>query len=173
MLRDFLDEYARYKAIGQKALDQVPDAALNHIPSQDGNSVAMLVRHISGNLISRFTDFLHADGEKPWRQRDQEFEAKDYTRAEVQEMWTKGWAVLEAELGALKDADLTATVVIRGQKLSVHEALARSLAHVAYHIGQIVLLARMLHESSWRWISIPKGGSQAYNQNPSMEKKPQ
>lgn len=172
MLRDFLDEYARYKAIGQKALNQVPDGALNHIPNQDGNSVAMIVRHISGNLVSRFTDFLHSDGEKPWRQRDQEFETRAFTRSEVQMLWDKGWSVLEAELGALKDADLASMVVIRGQQLTVHEALSRSLAHVAYHLGQIVLLSRMQAEGAWRWISIPKGGSQSYNLNPTMEKKP-
>jgi len=172
MLNDFVDEYARYRNIGERALAQLPDSALDVVSAPDGNSVAMLVRHMSGNLASRFTDFLTTDGEKPWRLRDAEFAARTYTRAEVDALWRDGWAVLEGTLKTLTDADLAATVHIRAQPLTVHAALARSLAHMAYHVGQLVLLARMHAAEPWRWISIPKGASDAYNARPDMEKTP-
>ncbi len=168
----FAAEYRRYRVIGERALSQIPDQALNHIPIQDANSAAMIVNHISGNLKSRFTDFLTADGEKPWRARDAEFENLSCTRADVDELWRSGWQVLESQLAALTDAHLTQTVTIRQQPLTVHEALCRSLAHVAYHVGQIVLLARMSVNAPWQWISIPKGASDAYNASPTLEKAP-
>ncbi|HEX6965354.1 MAG TPA: DUF1572 family protein [Gemmatimonadaceae bacterium] len=170
--KDFVDEYARYRQIGERAMAQVPDEALNQVVAPDGNSIAMLVHHISGNLISRFTDFLHADGEKPSRHRDSEFEERVFTRGEVEAMWSAGWEVVEHEVGRLTDADLSSTVRIRGQPLTVHQALSRSVAHTAYHVGQIVLLSRMLASDDWRWISIPKGKSEEYNQNPTREKRP-
>jgi len=173
VLNDFIDEYAKYKIIGDKALKQVPDSVLNQVIATDNNSIAILVRHISGNLISRFTDFLTTDGEKPWRNRDSEFEDADYNRESVQKMWTAGWDLLESELAKLSDEDLSKTVFIRGHAMTVHAALSRSLAHTAHHIGQIVLLARIHSESPWQWISIPKGGSATYNKNPTMEKKPE
>jgi uncharacterized damage-inducible protein DinB len=172
MLSDFTDEFRRYRKTGELALAQVPDAALDVVPAPDANSVAMLVRHMSGNLASRFTDFLTTDGEKPWRGRDAEFEERPYTRADMESLWRDGWAVLEATLAGLTDDDLARTVTIRGQPLTVHSALARSLAHMAYHVGQLVLLARMHSAEPWRWISIPKGASDAYNARPDMEKAP-
>lgn len=171
MLNDFLDEYERYKVIGERALQQIPDAELNRILYADGNSAAMLVRHISGNLRSRFTDFLTSDGEKPWRERESEFAPVEYQRQQMDELWTQGWEVLFRELAALREADLSLSVTIRGKALTVHEALCRSLAHVAMHIGQLILLARLLHQDEWQWISIPKGQSDQYNLNPTMEKR--
>ena len=159
LTKDFLDEFARYRAIGQKALAQISDDSLNRIPCKDGNSVAMVVRHISGNLKSRFTDFLHSDGDKPWRQRDSEFEERIYSRSDVDTMWAAGWDVLEKELATLTDADLESKVTIRGIPLTVHEALCRASAHIAYHVGQVVLLARMHAQADWRWISLPKAKS--------------
>ena len=173
MLSDFIDEYAKYRIIGDKALKQVPDRALNQVVGTDNNSIAILVRHISGNLISRFTDFLTTDGEKPWRNRDAEFADVEYDREAVQKMWTDGWELLDSELAKLSDEDLGKTIYIRGHAMTVHAALVRSLAHTSHHIGQIVLLARIHSESPWQWISIPKGGSAAYNKNPTMEKKPE
>ena len=171
MLKDFADEYHRYRLIGKKALDQTSDAALNHVIGDDNNSIAMIVRHISGNLISRFTDFLTSDGEKPWRDRDTEFESRAYSRQEISEMWDKGWGVLETQLSILSDDDLRETVYIRGQAWTVHGALSRSLAHIGYHVGQIVLLARMLAEGEWNWITVPKGKSKEYNLNPTNERR--
>jgi uncharacterized damage-inducible protein DinB len=173
MIKDFIDEYLRYKIIGRKAIDQVPDADLNRIVGEDANSIAVIVRHISGNLESRFTDFLSGDGEKSWRDRDAEFAEAEYDRSEIDRLWEAGWSVLERELARLSDGDLEGRVTIRGQAFTVHEALSRSLAHTAYHVGQIVLLARILKGNDWEWISIPRGQSKQYNQNPTMEKKPE
>jgi hypothetical protein len=172
LIKDFVDEYGRYRATGDKALAQVSDEALNRILAPKGNSVAMIVRHISGNLISRFTNFLTEDGEKPWRHRDGEFDEGPFTRADIDEAWRKGWELLFAELAKVSDADLEKVVKIRGQGLTVHEALCRSLAHVAMHIGQIILLARILATDDWKWITIPKGQSAQYNLNPTLEKRP-
>ena len=173
MIKDFVDEYARYRSIGEKAMAQVSDDDLNRVVSLDANSIAMLVRHISGNLLSRFTDFLTSDGEKSWRNRDSEFEDVRYDRQAVETMWAQGWEVLESELSKLGDEHLQQTVSIRSRAWTVHDALCRSLAHVAMHIGQIVLLARILTEGNWKWITIPKGKSREYNTNPTLEKKPE
>jgi len=172
MLEDFIGEYKRYRILGQRALDQLPDAALNTVPAVDANSAAMIVYHVSGNLTSRFTDFLTTDGEKPWRTRDQEFENRTASRDEINSVWTAGWGVLEKQLAQLTDADMTRTVTIRNHPLSVHAALSRSLSHVAYHVGQIVLLARMSTGAEWQSLSIPRGQSNAYNGNPTGEKVP-
>jgi hypothetical protein len=172
MIEDFVGEYRRYKVLAERAIDQLPDAALNVIPAAECNSVAMIAYHVSGNLKSRFTDFLTTDGEKPWRNRDDEFENRECSREEIRAVWDAAWGVLERQLANLTDADLTATVTIRNQPLSVHAALCRSLAHVAYHVGQIVLLARMSTAAEWRSLSIPKGQSTAYNANPTAEKAP-
>lgn len=171
-VKDFIDEYARYRAMGEKALEQVSEDALNRVVAPNGNSIAMIVRHMGGNLASRFTDFLTTDGEKPWRNRDDEFADGVYSRAVVDEAWATGWEVLESELKKLTDDDLERLVTIRNQELTVHAALSRSLAHASMHVGQIILLARILASHEWRWISIPKGQSQQYNQNPTLEKGP-
>ena len=171
-LKDFIDEYAKYRATGEKAIAQVGDDALNRIVAPNGNSIAMLVRHISGNLTSRFTDFLTTDGEKPNRDRDNEFIEGSYTRAEIDAVWRKGWSVLESTVASLTQDDLLRQVSIRGQPLTVHGALGRSLAHVSMHVGQIVLISRMTATDEWKWITIPKGQSAQYNQNPTLEKGP-
>jgi uncharacterized damage-inducible protein DinB len=163
LTKSFLDEYARYRATAEKAMTQVSDDALNRVVAADGNSIATLVRHISGNLISRFTDFLASDGEKPWRDRDNEFETGTFSRQSVEEAWKRGWEVVEREVGRLRDEDLTRTVAIRGQTMTVHEALVRNVAHVASHIGQIVLLARVSAGDDWKTLSIPRGQSRQFN----------
>lgn len=172
MIKDIVDEYARYRSIGEKAIQQVSDQSLNSVLGTDNNSIAVIVRHISGNLVSRFTDFLTSDGEKPWRNRDSEFQDNQYDRREVERLWAEGWGVLESQLSELRDEHLQHHVYIRGQAWTVHGALCRSLAHVSYHVGQIVLLARILNDGNWQWISIPKGQSREYNMNPSKERKP-
>ena len=172
MLEDFIDEFRRYRRIGERALAQIPDAGLNDISAPDGNSPAMLVRHLSGNLTSRFTDFLSTDGEKPWRDREQEFADRRFSRTEMEGLWATGWQTLETTLAALTDADFARVVHIRGEPWSVHAALARSLAHVAYHVGQLVLLARQGATTQWQWISIPRGASEAYNAAPYLERPP-
>jgi uncharacterized damage-inducible protein DinB len=172
MIEDFRSEFERYRLLAEKALAQMPDSALNTVHAPDGNSAAMIVRHMSGNLASRFTNFLSEDGEKPWRDRDREFVDVTYTRAEMDELWKTGWAVLQGTLARLRDDDLKRTVTIRQQPLTVHAALTRAIAHQAYHVGQIVLIARMTAEHEWTSLSIPKGKSQQYNAAPDREKKP-
>ncbi len=169
MLSDLAAEFQRYRALGEKALAQMPDEALNRVTAPEGNSVAMIVRHIGGNLVSRFTDFLTSDGEKPWRDREREFDERPYSRAEMEEIWRRGWSVVETQLAALGDADLDREVSIRGQKMTVHAALCRSTTHIAYHVGQIVLLARAEATQPWQSLSIPRGKSDEFNR--SMEQR--
>lgn len=170
LIDDFRSEYARYRQLGEKAMQQASEDALNAVPAPDANSIAMIVRHISGNFISRFTDFLTSDGEKPTRDRDDEFADRHYMPQEIDQLWRQGWAVLESALRQLSDGDLEKNVTIRGQPLTVHAALSRSLSHVAYHVGQIVLLARVDTGADWQSLSIPRGKSAEYNKAPTKEK---
>lgn len=163
-------EYRRYKALAEAALEQVPEASLSQPGPAGGNSLAVICWHLAGNLRSRFTDFLTSDGEKPWRQREEEFAARAVSCAELLARWNQGWEVLFSTLATLSDADLTAQVVIRGRGLAVHEALLRSLAHASYHVGQVVYLAHAMCGDRWRYLSIPPGGSAAYNADPAFEK---
>jgi len=169
LTKSFLDEYARYRATAEKAMAQISDEALNRVVSADGNSIATLVRHISGNMISRFTDFMASDGEKSWRERDAEFDAGPFSRAEVDDAWKRGWEVLEREVGRLRDEDFTRTVTIRGQGMTVLEALLRNVTHIAMHIGQIILLARVSAGDEWKTLSIPRGQSRQFNEQLARE----
>jgi len=128
------------------------------------------VWHIGGNLTSRFTDFLTSDGEKPWRDRESEFEERNVGRTELLEKWEKGWSTLFAALAPLTDADLARTVSVRGVPLTVGEALLRALAHVSYHVGQLTFIGKLLKGAEWDYLSIPPGGTDAYNKNPTKEK---
>src|SRR3954467_1208385 len=143
LVRNFLDEYARYRAYADRALAQISDEDLNHVPVADGNSIAMIVQHVTGNLRSRFTDFLTSDGEKPWRDREREFAPGHWSRDEITTLWKEAFELLERELGGLRDEDMSRNVAIRGVPLTVHEAICRSLAHVSTHVGQIVLLSKI------------------------------
>jgi uncharacterized damage-inducible protein DinB len=165
-------EFLRYKALGEGAIAQLRDEDLCVAPPGGGNSVATVCWHIAGNFQSRFTEFLTTDGEKPWRQREEEFDARQVTRAELLAKWDGGWSVLLAALAALSDADLAATVTIRQQPLLVHQSLHRSLAHAAYHVGQIVYAGRELRGDAWKSLSIPRGASAAYNAAPTRERPP-
>ena len=163
-------EYRRYKALGEGAMSQLDEADLNALGPHGGNSIAVLVWHVAGNLASRFTDFLTDDGEKPWRQREEEFAQRSVSRQELLNKWESGWTSLFGALSELTDDQLHQTITIREQPLSVHEALHRSLAHVSYHVGQIVYLAKSFRGEAWSCLSIPPGGSAAYNQNPTIER---
>jgi uncharacterized damage-inducible protein DinB len=162
-------EYRRYKVLAEAALEQVPEAALSQPGPSGGNSLATICWHVSGNLESRFTDFLPADGEKPWRQREAEFAARTVSRAELSAKWNQGWDALLTTLESLTDADLPKSITIRGQALSVHAALHRSLAHTSYHVGQIVYVAHAIRGREWRYLSIPPGQSDTYNATPTDE----
>ena len=159
-MRDVLEsietEYRLYKGLAEATFEQLTPDQLGQVLAADGNSIVILVWHISGNLKSRFTDFLTSDGEKPWRQRESEFDAREPTHADLRRKWDEGWAVLLATLRQLSDADLSTRVVIRGEGMSVGAALHRSLAHTIYHVGQIVLLGKSLRGAAWRTLSVPR-----------------
>jgi len=162
-------EYQRYKALGEGTFRQLSAEELV-TDSAVANSIAMIVWHVAGNLESRFTDFLTTDGEKPWRKRDSEFEPRTPSRDEIQEKWDRGWRILFASLRELTDDDLGRTVRIRGVPMGVDEALLRSVAHAAHHVGQIVYLGKCFRGDSWEYLSIPPGKSDEYNANPVFEK---
>jgi GNAT superfamily N-acetyltransferase len=157
-------EFRRYKHLGEKALEQVDEPDLGRPGPGGGNSLATLVWHIAGNLRSRFLDFRGSDGEKPWRRRDEEFIERPVGRAEVMAKWESGWSVLFGELATLTDADLDAIVTIRAERLRIDQALQRSVTHIAYHVGQVVYLAKALRGAGqWNSLSIPLGMSDAVN----------
>jgi Protein of unknown function (DUF1572) len=159
-------EFLRYKKLAEGAFGQVDDRDLCVATPGFNNSIATLVWHISGNLKSRFTDFLTSDGEKPWRGREGEFAAREVTRQELLDKWEDGWRALAASLAELSDDQLGRSVVIRGFPLTVAQALHRSLAHAAYHVGQIVYIAKAARGDDWHFMSIPPGKSEEYNRNP-------
>jgi len=169
VVHSLLDEYKRYKALAEAAIGQVGDEELTQLGPGGGNSIDMLMRHLAGNFKSRFTDFRTSDGEKPWRHRDEEFETASLTRAELMAVWDAAWATVLGEVSQLTDADLGGTVTVRQQPLRIDEALHRSLAHAAYHVGQIVYLAKEIRGDGWRTLSIPKGKSEEYNRKPGRE----
>lgn len=164
-------EYRRYKALADGAMDQLSADQLLEGSAHE-NAVAAVAWHVSGNLESRFTDFLTTDGEKPWRDRESEFARRTETPEEIRAKWERGWAVLFDALAALEDDDLRRTITIRGIELRVDEALLRSLGHTSYHVGRIVQSARRLVGADWQYLSIPPGGTSAYNANPTREKAP-
>ena len=170
MVHAILQEFRRYDAMIRKVIDQVDTEQLNRVPVEGGNSIAMLINHLHGNLHSRFTDFLTTDGEKPWREREMEFAPVHWTPGEALARWEAAWTLLESTVSALTEDDLQRSVSIRGIGLTVPEALLRSLAHLSYHAGQMVLLGRMTRASDWNWITIPPGGTAQYNVNPDKEK---
>lgn len=165
--------YTYYKSLGEKSMAQVPDDMLFWQPSTDGNSIAILVKHLAGNMHSRFSDFLTTDGEKASRNRDGEFEIDAISREDLVEMWEKGWAIVLGTLNGLRAEDMDSTIYIRNEGHLVVEALHRQLGHYSYHVGQMVLLARMIVADDWTYLSIPKGQSKQFNEKKFAEKKQQ
>ena len=156
-------ELSRYKTLAEKAMAQIDEVALNRVTPGFDNSIAVLVWHISGNLKSRFTDFLTTDGEKPWRHRDEEFVARSVGKAELLAKWEEGWDVLLSTLAAMTDGDLSRTITIRQEVMPAQDALHRAVAHVAYHVGQIVYIAKAAKGEAWTFLSIPPGKSEEFN----------
>ncbi len=164
--------FAAYKEMAQKAFAQVSDAQLHQALDENTNSIAVIMKHMSGNLRSRFTDFLTSDGEKPDRDRDSEFIDDIADRAALVEYWESGWRCLFDALSSLTDRDLDTTITIRGEPHSVIDALLRQLAHHGYHVGQIVQLARFLAKDKWTVLTIPRGGSKQFNAAMDARRKP-
>jgi hypothetical protein len=159
-----MNAFEANKRLADRAVEQVPDDRLHVALDANTNSIAVIMKHVAGNLLSRWNDFLTTDGEKPWRDRDGEFVDTFGSRAELLEHWELGWACLRATVQSLKPEDLGKTVLIRGEPHSVPLALERSLGHTCYHIGQIVQVARILAGDRWQTLTIPRGGSEQFNQ---------
>lgn len=170
--QSIIGEYKRYKTLVEMAVEQVKNEDLNKVIGVDGNSISILMNHLSGNLKSRFTNFLTEDGEKPWRDRDSEFEENKISREQLLNSWNEAFGIVFDQINKLRDEDLAKLISIRGEKLLVMAALHRSLAHLSYHVGQIVLIARICVGAEWKSLSIPKGKSKEYNTNPTKEKRP-
>ena len=156
-------QFLYYKMLGEKAIDQLEPTQLFIAVNEDTNSIATIIKHISGNMLSRWTDFLTSDGEKEWRNRDGEFENDLQSKEEVLEIWNKGWNCLENALESLKPEQLSDIIYIRNEGHTVIEAINRQLAHYPYHVGQIVFYAKQLKNSEWHSLSIPKNKSGNYN----------
>ncbi len=165
-LDDALKVFRTYKKLGEKAIAQVSDEELFVTLDAEANSIALVVKHMWGNMRSRWIDFLTSDGEKPDRQRDTEFElGAGATRAEVERWWADGWGLVFAAIKPLTPADVERTVMIRGEAHTVMQAIMRQIAHYAEHVGQIILLAKHFRAAEWQSLSIPRGQSETFNQN--------
>lgn len=156
-------QFLYYKTIGEKAMAQLEPEQLFVAVNEDTNSIAVIVKHLSGNMLSRWTDFLTSDGEKEWRNRDGEFEQTLKTKEELMMLWDKGWNCFFDAINALTPEQLSQIIYIRNEGHTVMEAINRQLAHYPYHVGQIVFYAKMLKQSDWTSLSIPKNKSNDYN----------
>jgi hypothetical protein len=156
--------FKNYRNLAEKSFEQLQNEEDFHfVPDQESNSIALLIKHMSGNMISRWTDFLTSDGEKPNRNRDEEFVDRGETKEQLMERWNDGWTVFFNTLNSLKENDLMKKIRIRGEELTVIQALSRQTAHYAYHVGQIVYLAKHLKSSNWKSLSIPRNQSTLYS----------
>lgn len=162
-LTSAIKQFVYYKSLGDKTFNQLTFEDLQNEIAKDANSISIIVKHIVGNMLSRWTNFLTEDGEKEWRQREREFEDTYNTKEELITNWEKGWNCLFDALKALNEIDLETIVYIRNQGHTVTEAINRQLAHYSYHVGQIVVLGKVLKGKEWQSLSIPKGHSKKYN----------
>ena len=167
MKTDYLNsvtkQFEYYKLLGDKTIAQLPGEKLFWQYNQESNSIATIIKHLNGNMLSRWTDFLTTDGEKEWRQRDGEFENDIQSKEIALELWNEGWECLFKALNSLTTKDLSKTIYIRNQGHSVTEAINRQLAHYPYHIGQIVFIGKMICNEKWQSLSIPRGKSNSFN----------
>jgi len=158
-----IKRFKYYKDLGDKTFQQLSAEQLHFKPNEASNSIAMIVQHMTGNMLSRWTNFLTEDGEKPWRQRDYEFEEHELTYQQVMDLWEKGWTCFLDSLSSLTQDDLLKTVYIRQEPLTVIDAINRQLAHYPYHVGQIIYIGKIVRDGNWTSLSIPKGQSSQYN----------
>jgi hypothetical protein len=166
-LSDSIDLFRHYKKLAERAMEQCPDVGLFRVLDGESNSIATIVKHMAGNMRSRWTDFLATDGEKPDRNRDAEFEEPPKTRPELLTIWEFGWNIMFDALGQLTDADLARTVTIRTEPHTVTQAINRQMAHYSYHVGQIAFLAKHFAAESGKWtaITVPRKKSLEFNAN--------
>ncbi|HEY2720798.1 MAG TPA: DUF1572 family protein [Chitinophagaceae bacterium] len=158
-----------YKELGEKTFAQLEDNDFHWQPSSESNSIAVIIQHVAGNMISRWTNFLAEDGEKDWRNRDGEFEIHAQSKQELIEVWNKGWDCFLSTLDSLSESDLLKIIYIRKESMTAIDAINRQLAHYPYHIGQIVYIGRMIKNEDWKNLSIPKASSQQYNQGSQLK----
>ncbi|THE13586.1 DUF1572 domain-containing protein [Bacillus timonensis] len=161
-LRIVIERFKDVKSLGEKTMTQLSEEELHWTYNNESNSVAIIVKHLSGNMVSRWTDFLTSDGEKQYRKRDEEFRDDISSKTELITIWEKGWKVLIDTLTSLSEQDLLKHIYIRGERHLVLEAIERQMAHYAYHVGQIVYIGKQLKDSTWKSLSIPKGESEEY-----------
>jgi hypothetical protein len=154
-----------YKQLGEQGFDQLTDGDFHFTPNTASNSIAVIIQHLAGNMLSRWTNFLSEDGEKEWRERDAEFEVHEQSKQQLIDLWNKGWTCFLDTLQSLKEEDLLKTVTIRQDPLTVIDAINRQLAHYPHHVGQILYIGKMIKGPSWKSLSIEKGKSDAYNKS--------
>lgn len=164
-------QFRYYKSLGEKAMEQLEEQQLFIQPNEDSNSIASVVKHMWGNMMSRWTDFLTTDGEKPWRERDAEFVNDIQSREAVMQYWEEGWNCLFNALGSISDNELGMIIYIRNEGHTALEAINRQIAHYAYHVGQIVYAAKLYKKGEWDSLSIPRNKSADYNQQKFSEEK--
>jgi len=162
-LKSVSKEFNYYKSLGEKTMSQLSDAELNWTPNKESNSIATIVKHLSGNMLSRWTNIFNEDGEKPWRTRDQEFINAAWNKETLLKHWDKGWNCFFDTFNQLETKDLNRIIYIRNQGHTVQEALNRQLAHYSYHIGQLVFLGKLIKNTEWQSLSIPRGTSEDFN----------
>lgn len=162
-LQTAIKRFAVYKDLGDKTFAQLADADFHFQPNSASNSMAVIIQHMSGNMLSRWTNFLTEDGEKDWRNRDAEFEVHQYSKLQLLQIWEKGWACLFDAMAGVKEEDLLKNIYIRKEAQSVMDAIHRQLAHYSYHVGQLVYLGRLIKDARWQSLSIEKGKSADYN----------
>lgn len=155
----------QYQEMGTSTLNQLNEEQIHFKPSPESNSVAILVQHLYGNMMSRWTGFLNQDGEKEWRKRDSEFESMDVSKEDLISFWTMGWHQVMTSLQELKDEDLSKTITIRSESMTAMDGILRHLSHYAYHVGQMVILAKMLLDKNWKTLSIERGQSKVFNES--------
>jgi hypothetical protein len=156
-------QFLQYKSLGEKAIEQVPEDKINWTYNTESNSIVTIVKHMAGNMLSRFTEFYTSDGEKKWRNRDGEFENELLKKDNLLEKWNEGWNCLFNTLNTLSAESLSKKVRIRNEQHTVMEAINRQLTHYAYHVGQIIFISKMICDSDWKSLSIPRGKSEEIN----------
>ena len=164
-LESVIKRFKEYKTLGDKTFEQLNDADMLFQPNEASNSIAVIIQHLHGNMLSRWTGFLTEDGEKEWRNRDKEFEAHNFSKQQLLDQWNEGWKVFLHALESLKEEDLLKTITIRTQPLTVVDAINRQMGHYGYHVGQIVYIGKWIKSNEWTSLSIPKGSSQQFNRD--------
>jgi hypothetical protein len=166
-MSSFLNSYIKrityYKTLGEQTFSQLDELDFHFQPNEESNSIGIIIQHMAGNMLSRFTNFLTEDGEKSWRKRDDEFDEQHLSIEELLSLWQKGWDCYLGAVQLLTEEDLEKIITIRSEQLTVTDALNRQMAHYPYHVGQIVYLGRLIKNKTWKNLSISKGQSQEFN----------